>query len=209
MVRFSGRLKRLTPVRLQSVQELQSVESTLAQKMNQDSAVTAAQAGQVNQSKANSSDDEFFRSIGLDTKPAAKSVKQTDDELFKSLGIDLKPPTKSAEPENKVATMTNMLSSNLALLSLTGVSVVAGFFGALAFAKRREGATLDKALLPRRGMSESGTKLAFRALGYGTLYAVSGFSVVTYGLYQFTKYRLGQFEQRMKEEKAKNVERIE
>ena len=172
--------------------------------MNQDTAVTGSQA--------NSSDNEFFRSIGvdLDSKPTAKPGKQTDEELFKSLGIDLKPSTDSTAPKEKnaAATMTNMLSSNVALLSLTGASVLAGFFGALAFAKRREGATLDKALLPRRGMSESGTKLAFRALGYGTLYAVSGFAVVTYGLYQFTKYRLEQFEQRIQEnqEAEKNAE---
>ena len=127
----------------------------------------------------------------------AEPVRQSDDEFLKSIGIDT--ASKPTEPK-KVASASN-LPSNLSLIGLSAASVVLGFFGALAYAKKQEGATLDKALLPRRGMTESGAKLAFRALGWGTLYAVSGFSVITYGLYEFTKYRLQQFEQRVQESK--------
>ena len=162
---------------------------------------------------AKQSDSEFFKSIGLDlqgdgrsaskmdneahSEQAAKSSTQSDANFFKALGID--PNSKPAGEPNADKPLTSMLPTNLTLLTLSGASVLLGFFGALAFAKKREGATLDKALLPRRGMSESGTKLAFRALGWGTFYAVSGFAVVTYGLYEFTKYRLKQFEQRIKD----------
>ena len=142
----------------------------------------------------------------LTDQKAAKPDKQSDSEFFKALGIDLEAGSKPAndlkasKPAKTDGPLSNM-PTNLTLLSLTAASVCLGFFGTLAYAKKRDGESLGKSLLPRRGMSESGTKLAFRALGWGTLYAVGGFSVITYGLYQLTKHRLKEFEQRIMDER--------
>lgn len=122
-------------------------------------------------------------------------IKQTDEEFFKSIGIEIDGSDKKKELKKD-----SYLPSSVALLTLTGTSIVLGFFGTLALAKKRDGASLDKALLPRRGMSESGVKLAFRALGWGTFYALSGFSIVSFGIYQFTKYRQDKINQRKLEQ---------
>lgn len=43
--------------------------------------------------------------------------------------------------------------------------------------------------MPRRGMTESGTKLALRALGWGTVFAVGGFALVSLSIYQMAQFR--------------------
>lgn len=136
-----------------------------------------------------------------------KPVKQSDLDFLRALGIDSESKPAESNDLNKAKVSkpaTNeplsSLPTNITLASVCAASVLLGFFGTMAYAKKRDGDTLSKSLLPRRGMSESGAKLAFRALGWGTLYAVGGFSVITYGLYQLTKLRLKEFDVRRRAE---------
>lgn len=132
------------------------------------------------------SDSEFFKSIGIDVESSNQSKKASLTEESNVKAVD------------QVADKLSFTPTTVALGSVAATSIVLGFFGTLALAKKRDGASLDKALLPRQGMSESGTRLALRALGRGTLYAVTGFSVVSFVIYKMTMYRLDQLKERNK-----------
>ncbi|GFQ87142.1 transmembrane protein 242 [Trichonephila clavata] len=70
------------------------------------------------------------------------------------------------------------------LLTVTGMSVIGGFGMALAMAKKRDPVYFFKGMMPTKELPESGGSLAMRALGWGTLYAVSGFSVFCFGVWK-------------------------
>ncbi|XP_015903600.2 transmembrane protein 242 isoform X2 [Parasteatoda tepidariorum] len=70
------------------------------------------------------------------------------------------------------------------LLTVTGVSVVGGFGMALAMAKKKDPVYFLKGMMATKELPESGGSLAMRALGWGTLYAVTGFSAVCYGIWK-------------------------
>ncbi|GIY13283.1 transmembrane protein 242 [Caerostris extrusa] len=94
---------------------------------------------------------------------------------------------------------TKLLETSF-LLSVTGMSIIGGFGMALAMAKKkdpvyfflkgtREGNDKNPALrstgmMPTKELPESGGALAMRALGWGTFYAVSGFSVFCFGVWK-------------------------
>ncbi|XP_054718431.1 transmembrane protein 242-like [Uloborus diversus] len=79
---------------------------------------------------------------------------------------------------------SNKLVESTFLLSVTGVSVLAGFGMALAMAKKKDPVYFLKGMSPTKAVPESGSSLAMRALGWGTLYAVSGFSVFCFGIWK-------------------------
>ncbi|PRD30287.1 UNVERIFIED_CONTAM: transmembrane protein [Trichonephila clavipes] len=70
------------------------------------------------------------------------------------------------------------------LLTVTGISVIGGFGMALAMAKKRDPVYFFKGMMQTKELPESGGSLAMRALGWGTLYAVSGFSVFCFGVWK-------------------------
>uniref|UniRef100_T1IUG1 Transmembrane protein 242 n=1 Tax=Strigamia maritima TaxID=126957 RepID=T1IUG1_STRMM len=64
------------------------------------------------------------------------------------------------------------------LSSVTGMSVLFGFGMALSMAKRKDPSSFTKGLIASKeaGLVDSGGALAMRALGWGTVYAIGGFS---------------------------------
>ncbi|XP_035211812.1 transmembrane protein 242-like isoform X2 [Stegodyphus dumicola] len=70
------------------------------------------------------------------------------------------------------------------LLSVTGISLLGGFGMALAMAKKKDPSFFLKGMMPTKDMPESGGSLAMRALGWGTFYAVTGFSAFCFGVWK-------------------------
>lgn len=64
------------------------------------------------------------------------------------------------------------------LSSVAGMSVFGGFAFAIAMAKKKDPKMFSQGFLGSKGMTESGSSLAMRALGWGTLYSVCGVSAV-------------------------------
>ncbi|XP_076040637.1 transmembrane protein 242 isoform X2 [Oratosquilla oratoria] len=63
------------------------------------------------------------------------------------------------------------------LTGVTGISMLGGFGMTLGMAKKKDPNMFNKGLMGTRELHEAGGALAMRALGWGTLYAVSGFAV--------------------------------
>jgi len=68
------------------------------------------------------------------------------------------------------------LKGGVFLASVTGASILFGFGLTLAMAKKRDPNFFSKGLVGSKDIPESGGSLALRALGWGTLYSVTGFS---------------------------------
>lgn len=81
------------------------------------------------------------------------------------------------KPDNSSKTK---LAGGMFLCGIAGISVLFGFGGAVAMAKKRDPSYFYKGMLQSKEIPESGGQLAMRALGWGTLYAVSGFSAFCY-----------------------------
>ncbi|GAB6028417.1 hypothetical protein CHUAL_002577 [Chamberlinius hualienensis] len=75
--------------------------------------------------------------------------------------------------------------SGVFLTSVAGASILFGFGMTLAMAKRKDPNMFTKGMMPSKEVPESGSSLAMRALGWGTFYSVSGFS-----LFCFTVWKL-------------------
>jgi len=66
------------------------------------------------------------------------------------------------------------------LASVTGASILGGFGYAFTAAKKRDPRYFAKGLTPSGHLRESGAQLAVRALGWGSLYAVTGVAGFTW-----------------------------
>ena len=99
------------------------------------------------------------------------------------------------------ASSTNKNNSTLIIKSLFlftagGLGLFAGFANALGSARKRDPTSFDKGLIgdvttaaakeaqQRRVLHEAGTKLASRALGFGTLYAVAGCGLLFFSIWK-------------------------
>ncbi|GJQ70062.1 hypothetical protein Trydic_g22542 [Trypoxylus dichotomus] len=78
---------------------------------------------------------------------------------------------------------------------VSGISAFVGFSATLASAKRKDTKYFDKGLVNTVHLHTTGVNLALRALGWGTLYAVAGTGILTYGIWKlsgaknFTEFR--------------------
>ncbi|KAK2701982.1 transmembrane protein 242-like [Artemia franciscana] len=70
------------------------------------------------------------------------------------------------------------------LAGVGGASVLFGFGSALALSKKRDPEFFGKGLVPTHTLSETGASIALRALGWGSLLAVSGCSIIFYGIWK-------------------------
>ena len=89
------------------------------------------------------------------------------------------------------------------MTSIAGASILFGFGMTLAMAKKRDPTFFAKGFLSSpvtsseqtiakktaQELHESGSRLAVRALGWGTLYAVSGFSLFSYSVWKLMGVR--------------------
>ncbi|XP_042221053.1 transmembrane protein 242-like, partial [Homarus americanus] len=70
------------------------------------------------------------------------------------------------------------------LTGIAGVSLLGGFGMTLGMAKKKDPEMFNKGIIGTRELREAGGALALRALGWGTLYAVAGFSVFCFGAWK-------------------------
>ncbi|XP_074648895.1 transmembrane protein 242-like [Tubulanus polymorphus] len=76
------------------------------------------------------------------------------------------------------------LTGGLFLAGVTSMSLLLGFSTTLALTKKKDSANFLKGFSGNREMVESGSSLALRALGRGTLYAVTGVSLFTFCIWK-------------------------
>ncbi|XP_033609269.1 transmembrane protein 242 isoform X2 [Cryptotermes secundus] len=70
------------------------------------------------------------------------------------------------------------------LASVAGISAFVGFGTTVASVKKKDPAFFSRGLAGTREMSETGASLAMRALGWGTLYAVVGCTVLFFSIWK-------------------------
>lgn len=69
---------------------------------------------------------------------------------------------------------------------MTGISAIIGFSSTLAAARKQDPTSFGKGFVPTKELHETGASLAVRALGWGTLYAVTGCGLLFYSIWKFT-----------------------
>ena len=62
--------------------------------------------------------------------------------------------------------------------------MIGGFGMTLGMAKKKDPSMFNKGMMGARELQEAGGALAMRALGFGTLYAVTGFSIFCFGVWK-------------------------
>ncbi|XP_063859338.1 transmembrane protein 242-like [Scylla paramamosain] len=72
------------------------------------------------------------------------------------------------------------------LTGIAGVSVLGGFGMTLGMAKKKDPNMFNKGMMGTRELREAGGALALRALGWGSLYAVAGFSVFCFSVWKLS-----------------------
>nr|CAH7737859.1 unnamed protein product [Callosobruchus chinensis] len=72
------------------------------------------------------------------------------------------------------------------LAGVTGISAIVGFGMTVATAKKHDPKYFNKGMVPTRELPESGANLAMRALGWGTLYAVTGCGILFYSIWKLS-----------------------
>ncbi|KAK8743279.1 hypothetical protein OTU49_001347 [Cherax quadricarinatus] len=70
------------------------------------------------------------------------------------------------------------------LTGVAGVSMLGAFGMTLGMAKKKDPEMFNKGIMGTRELREAGGALAMRALGWGTLYAVAGFSIFCFGVWK-------------------------
>ncbi|KAK3600183.1 hypothetical protein CHS0354_001898 [Potamilus streckersoni] len=76
------------------------------------------------------------------------------------------------------------LKGGIFLASITGIAILSGFGMTLAIVKKKEPSMFVKRPLSTKDLPESGGSLAMRALAWGTLYSVTGFSLFCYATWK-------------------------
>lgn len=69
---------------------------------------------------------------------------------------------------------------------VAGISAIVGFSSTLAAAKKQDPEIFNQGLIPTKHMRESGASLALRALGWGTLYSVTGCGILFYTIWKLS-----------------------
>ncbi|RLU18109.1 hypothetical protein DMN91_010352, partial [Ooceraea biroi] len=72
------------------------------------------------------------------------------------------------------------------LSTVASISALAGFARAISAARRQDPRYFGEGLAGIKGVHETGASLAIRALGWGSLYAVTGCSILFYGIWKIS-----------------------
>ncbi|XP_052751569.1 transmembrane protein 242 isoform X2 [Galleria mellonella] len=72
------------------------------------------------------------------------------------------------------------------LATVAGISAFIGFSATLAAAKKTDPKYFSKGLHSSAELADAGAILALRALGWGTLYAITGTSCLCYGIWKLS-----------------------
>jgi hypothetical protein len=103
------------------------------------------------------------------------------EDLLKQLGVTEQ--EMMANPSNAKPSILTPTTSALLLTPLALTSMMFGFFGTLALAKRKNAKDFEQGLLSAGAGQESGFSLASRALLRGSCYAIGGSALVGAILY--------------------------
>lgn len=107
------------------------------------------------------------------------------EDILKQLGITEEElrgsPSKQAQTPS--APTTFLIKNAIFLTPVAITSLLMGFFGTLAMAKRKDTEAFQKGLLSASAGQESGGSLAMRALGRGSLWAVGGTALIAATVY--------------------------
>ena len=96
--------------------------------------------------------------------------------------------------QNSVKDTGYKIKAGLFLATAGGIGLLAGFSGALATVKKQDPQSFDKGMvgqispaeIQQRKLHESGAKLAARALGHATLYAIGGCGLLFYSIWKLS-----------------------
>ncbi|XP_014476687.1 PREDICTED: transmembrane protein 242 isoform X2 [Dinoponera quadriceps] len=72
------------------------------------------------------------------------------------------------------------------LSTVTGISALAGFSGAIATARKQDPKYFGKGISSVQGLHETGASLALRALTWGSFYAITGCGLLFYGIWKIS-----------------------
>ncbi|CAI9716841.1 Hypothetical predicted protein [Octopus vulgaris] len=121
-------------------------------------------------------------------------ASSTDDDGSKQnrLNEEIKPePTLLAgtnEEDTQIKNQRNNRLSNLKgaafFTTLTTTSLLFGFGTTVAMAKKKDPAMFAKTLIPSREYPVTGHAFAARALAWGTLYSISGVSLLSFAVWK-------------------------
>lgn len=76
--------------------------------------------------------------------------------------------------------------AGLFLAAVSGLAAVVGFSTTVAAARKQDPKYFGKGFTPTRELPETGASLALRALGWGTVYAVTGCGVLFYAIWKIS-----------------------
>jgi len=87
------------------------------------------------------------------------------------------------------------------LSTVASISALAGFTRAVSAARKQDPKYFGEGFIGVKGVNETGASLAIRALGWGSLYAVAGCSMLFYGIWKISgatdikefRYKMGSF----------------
>ncbi|KAF7269205.1 transmembrane protein 242 [Rhynchophorus ferrugineus] len=92
------------------------------------------------------------------------------------------------------------LKAGFFLAAVSGISAIVGFGTTIAAARKRDPTHFGKGFIPTKELPETGAGLALRALGWGTLYAITGCGILFYGIWTISgAHNLKEFRQKMGE----------
>ncbi|XP_015120718.1 transmembrane protein 242 [Diachasma alloeum] len=74
----------------------------------------------------------------------------------------------------------------LFLGAVTGISAIIGFGTTVAAVRKKDPKYFEEGVVGVKGSTEAGVSLAMRALGWGTVYAVTGCSLIFYGIWKLS-----------------------
>lgn len=69
---------------------------------------------------------------------------------------------------------------------MTGISAIFGFSRTISAAKKQDPEFFNKGMIPTLKLPESGSQLALRALGWGTIYACTGCGILFYSIWKLS-----------------------
>lgn len=72
------------------------------------------------------------------------------------------------------------------LAAVAGISSIVGFSATLSTAKKTDPKYFNKGLHGSAELADAGAVLALRALGWGTIYAIGGTSMIFYGIWKLS-----------------------